>query len=289
MASPAKRLPTNVDGDFFVDSTCIDCGTCRWVAPATFDRSGSMSRVHSQPGDERHTRRALEALVSCPVGSIGTGHKHDVRAVSGSFPRPFAGPVHHCGFHAESSFGAAAWLLVREGGNVLVDSPRYSAVLADRIEALGGVRWMFLTHRDDVADHERWAGRFSAERVLHEGDVTDGTRAVERKLSGDDPVELAPGLLVIPTPGHTRGSACLLAEGGYLFTGDHLNWSPARAALSASRSTCWYDWDLQVRSLERLCAYEFAWVLPGHGAPVELGADDMRAALEECVAAARGR
>jgi hypothetical protein len=36
MADPAHRLPENVEGSFFVDSTCIDCDTCRQIAPATF-------------------------------------------------------------------------------------------------------------------------------------------------------------------------------------------------------------------------------------------------------------
>ena len=36
MANPKKRLPENVPGDFFVDSTCIDCDTCRQIAPQVF-------------------------------------------------------------------------------------------------------------------------------------------------------------------------------------------------------------------------------------------------------------
>ena len=34
MANPKKRVPENVPGDFFVDSTCIDCDACRQIAPA---------------------------------------------------------------------------------------------------------------------------------------------------------------------------------------------------------------------------------------------------------------
>ncbi len=39
-------------------------------------------------------------------------------------------------------------------GNILVDSPRFNPILAKRIEELGGVRHIFLTHKDDVGDHE---------------------------------------------------------------------------------------------------------------------------------------
>jgi hypothetical protein len=33
MANPKKRVPENVSGDFFVDTTCIDCDTCRQIGP----------------------------------------------------------------------------------------------------------------------------------------------------------------------------------------------------------------------------------------------------------------
>ena len=36
MANPRKRVPENAPGDFFVDSTCIDCDTCRQIAPRVF-------------------------------------------------------------------------------------------------------------------------------------------------------------------------------------------------------------------------------------------------------------
>jgi hypothetical protein len=33
MAYPKKSVPESVPGDFFVDSTCIDCDACRQIAP----------------------------------------------------------------------------------------------------------------------------------------------------------------------------------------------------------------------------------------------------------------
>lgn len=45
MAALAKRLASNAPGEFYVDSSCIDCGTCRWVAPASFDRAGELQRA----------------------------------------------------------------------------------------------------------------------------------------------------------------------------------------------------------------------------------------------------
>ena len=59
---------------------------------------------------------------------------------------------------------------------------------------------------------------------------------------------LDPELRVIPTPGHTAGSACLLYRDHFLFTGDHLAWSESRGHLYAFRTATWFDWDAQVRS-----------------------------------------
>jgi hypothetical protein len=65
----ADRAPRaeNVEGSFFVDATCIDCDTCRMMAPATFSRIGQQSAVHQQPTDKAGRVAALQALFSCPT------------------------------------------------------------------------------------------------------------------------------------------------------------------------------------------------------------------------------
>lgn len=282
MAVAARRLPENVPGPFFVDDSCIDCAKCREVAPATFaDTERGASFVFAQPGDGAARHRALMALVACPTASIGTAPRIDARAALAAFPEAIAPGVYDCGFTAEASYGASSYLLRREDGNVLVDSPRAAAPLLRAIQRLGGVRRLFLTHGDDVADHRRLAEAFGCTRILHEGDIGPGTSAVEHILRGRDPVDLAPGLTIIPVPGHTRGSAALLADDMFLFTGDHVWGSEDGQGLSASRSVCWYSWPEQRRSLERLLDLRFEWVLPGHGrrfhAPSAMA---MRAAVE---------
>jgi glyoxylase-like metal-dependent hydrolase (beta-lactamase superfamily II) len=283
MATAAKRLSANVAGDFFVDSTCIDCGTCRQVAPETFAEGDDASFVFMQPGEERAAHRARMALVACPVAAIGTGAKHRITEARTAFPEPIGDGVYYCGWAAESSYGARSYLVVRPRGNILVDSPRYAGPLVERIEALGGVRWMFLTHRDDVADHRKFRERFSCKRILHRADVTPETRDVERKLDGSDPIPLDEEALVIPVPGHTPGSACLLYRGRFLFSGDHA-WSDASGErVMASRGVCWYDWDEQIASMERLLAYRFEWLLPGHGTRCRLAPERMREEVRGCV------
>lgn len=285
MASTAKRRAENVAGDFYVDSTCIDCDTCRWMAPEIYADVGDQAAVHRQPRSEAEELRALQALVACPTASIGTAQKHAIGPVLASFPIAVTSDgarlddVDHCGFHSESSFGAASYLIRRPSGNVLVDSPRFASALVRRLEELGGVRTLFLTHRDDVADHARFREHFGCERVLHADDATGPLRSVERLVEGTDPVALDDDLLVIPTPGHTRGSACLLYRGAVLFTGDHLAWSEARRDLTAFRGACWYDWSVQTESMRRLAGHGFEWILPGHGRRCRLARDDMRARM----------
>ena len=284
MASTDQRRPENVAGDFFVDSTCIDCDTCRWMAPATFHHAGGQSAVHFQPRSADERRRALQALVSCPTASIGTVEKHAMREVLESFPIPIDGDVHHCGYHHESSFGAASYLLRRPGGNVLVDSPRFSAPLVRRLEALGGVDTMFLTHRDDVGDHERFHSHFGCERILHADDAKGDLRGLERLLEGTEPVALDDELLVLPVPGHTRGSCVLLWRETYLFSGDHVAWSDRLGQIYAFRRACWYDWGVQTESMRRLATYDFEWILPGHGRRCHFEREAMRGEMARGVA-----
>jgi 4Fe-4S single cluster domain of Ferredoxin I len=49
MANIKKRFPENVTGEFFVDSSCIDCETCQQLAPETFDDAGDHAFVYAQP------------------------------------------------------------------------------------------------------------------------------------------------------------------------------------------------------------------------------------------------
>lgn len=285
MAKLEDRLPDNAPGDFYVDGSCIDCDTCRQIAPAVFAQSaGEQSFVHHQPGGAEERRRASMALIACPTSSIGSLDRAAVKDAVGEFPEPIAPGIAYCGFTAESSFGASSYWIGRPGGNVLVDSPRAARPLMKRLEELGGLRLMFLTHRDDIADHQRYHEVFGCDRILHRRDVSRGTDEIERIIEGDDPVAIEPDLTIIPLPGHTRGSAALLFDETYLFTGDHLWWNEKSSRLHASRAVCWYSWAEQTRSMERLLDHRFEWVLPGHGRRYRApSAAAMRANLERLV------
>lgn len=275
MADPALRLPENVPGDFFVDSTCIDCDACRIFAPAVFGDGHDQSFVFHQPENDEELLAAQKALITCPTASIGSSRT--ARAAIDALPELIDEDVYRCGYASESSFGAISYFL--RDGEILIDSPRFAGPLVKR---LGNVRRMLLTHQDDIADHAKFRERFGCERVMHFDDARG--RTFELMPRGQDPLDLGDGILMIPTPGHTRGHAVFLYREKCLFTGDHLAWSPTRGHLYAFRSACWYSWTEQIRSMERLLDYSFEWVLPGHGRPIRLTREEMHASLERCVA-----
>lgn len=284
MAQLKQRRPENVEGNFYVDLTCIDCDTCRWMAPEVFNRAGEQSAVHHQPTDGAEYLRAIQALLSCPTASIGTVEKpKEIKAAQKSLPISIEENVYHCGYHSEDSFGAASYFIQRPEGNILIDSPRFAAPLVKRLEEMGGVRYLYLTHRDDVADHQKFQEHFKCDRILHADDIGFDTKNVEIQLSGTETREFAPDVLIIPVPGHSKGHTVLLYRQKFLFTGDHLAWSPYLGHLYAFRRFCWYSWTEQVKSMHNLANYTFEWVLPGHGRRYHADPQTMKQQMQQCL------
>jgi glyoxylase-like metal-dependent hydrolase (beta-lactamase superfamily II)/ferredoxin len=283
MANLSKQVAENVPGDFFVDSTCIDCDTCRQLAPAVFAEGPGHALLHRQPATSDDCRRALQALVSCPTGSIGSRGGPRPGSVLDDFPLAVEEPVFYCGFNSPKSFGGNSYFIRHLGGNWLIDSPKFLPRLVRRFEALGGIDHIFLTHRDDVADAQLYAEHFGARRYIHRAELSSQPGA-EVVLEGEEPVPLGDEFLAIPTPGHTRGHCVLLFRERFLFTGDHLDWDRDERRLSASYDYCWYSWPRQVESMHRLAGFSFEWVLPGHGQRVRLPRDEMRRQMEDLVA-----
>ena len=288
MANLKKRVSENVPGDFFVDSTCIDCDACRQIARSTFGEAAQTSFVKSQPKSSAERRQALQALLACPTGSIGCLGGDDVKAVMQDFPLVIEEPVYYCGFNSPKSYGGNSYFIRHPTGNWLIDSPKFVTPLVRRLETLGGVAHIFLTHRDDVADAERYAEHFQSQRIIHREELSSQPGA-EVVLDGAGPWQLAPGFLAIPTPGHTKGHCVLLVQDRFLFTGDHLEWDRAARRLSASEDYCWYSWPQQAESMGPLAAYRFEWVLPGDGQRVHLPAAEMRKQVERLATSMRER
>lgn len=287
MADPRKQVPENVPGDFFVDRTCIDCDACRQIAPQVFGQGADTSFVHAQPVTALDRRKAWHALLSCPTGSIGCLGDDDPKAVMGDFPIPIEEPVYYCGFNSPKSYGGNSYIIRHPEGNWLIDSPKFVAPLVRRVESLGGISHIFLTHRDDVAEADKFARHFQAKRIIHRLELGSQPDA-EVVIEGNDSVELAPGFVAIPTPGHTAGHCCLLVGERFLFTGDHLDWDRHEQRLAASEAYCWYSWPEQLESIRRLAVFTFDWVLPGHGQRVQLPFDVMRQQVLQLAARHRG-
>jgi glyoxylase-like metal-dependent hydrolase (beta-lactamase superfamily II) len=277
-----QRHPRNAAGPWFVDTRCIDCDTCRELVPDLFGDVGGQSVVVRQPAAtadaERHAWLAAEA---CPTQSIGrmprTARPADL------YPLRLDGPVSYLGHTSEDSFGADSYLVERPDGNLLIDSPRFTRRLVEPIEARGGIAHVLLTHRDDVADADRFAEHFGARVWIHEADRSAAPYATDL-LVGLEPCTVATGVVAVPVPGHTRGSVVYSVDETWLFTGDSLAWSRERDDLTAFRGACWYSWTEQTASLRRLAATtEFSWVLPGHGGRACRPAAEMHERLDALV------
>lgn len=282
MADFKLRVAENAVGDFFVDSSCIDCDTCRQLAPQVFGEAPEHAYVWQQPSDSEGRRSALHALLSCPTGSIGSVGEDSPKTVMADFPLLIEGPVFYCGFNSSKSYGGNSYFVHHEAGNWLIDSPKFLPQLVRQFESLGGIAHIFLTHQDDVADAERYAEHFGSRRVIHREELSSQPDA-ELVIDGTEPIELIPGFKAIPTPGHTAGHCVLLVGERYLFTGDHLYFDRHEHRLSAFRDYCWDSWPRQTESMQRLAGFRFEWVLPGHGQRAYLPESEMQRQMSELV------
>lgn len=283
MADPHKRLDTNHPGNFYVDTTCINCDTCRQLAPTSFEEVGDYSAIVHQPAGDRELRQAYRALLACPTGSIGTEQSDSalLNQAKADFPLPVEDGLYYCGFNSAKSFGANSFYVRHVEGNWLIDSPRYLKPLVDAFEGMGGVAYIFLTHEDDVADAARYAKRFGAKRIIHRKDVhamPDAEEVIEEVA----PRFFSPEFTIIPVPGHTPGSMCLLYRDRFLFTGDHLWWDPELRRLDAPQQLVW-DGEALRHSIATLAQYPFEWVLAGHGGRIHLPRVQMQSALHDLI------
>lgn len=233
-----------------------------------------MTAVVRQPETPEERHKALQALLACPTHSIHVKHQEpgEMTEAQRAFPLPtVCEDVYHCGFHSEYSYGATSWLVRRPEGNVMVDSPRFHPGLAKRLKELGGVKYMVLSHRDDVCDHAKWAAALSCERIIHklEANQRQGTHECEIKLEGTGPWQLPDGsddIDILFTPGHTSGCISMLFKPQKaLFTGDHLLYSASMDRLSIARRVNWHSVPMQLDSVKALLHVDFLHIFPGHG------------------------
>lgn len=153
----------------------------------------------------------------------------------------------------------------------MFDCPRFFGPLAKQIKKVtaevGGVRYLVLSHQDDVADHDRWAEALGAVRVIHESECNRAqkTDACELKLhDGDFPYQLAEGTQLLHVPGHTTGSIAMLHRGTQsLFTGDHVMYRRRDGRIAGGGYS--KEVGVQIGSVDKLKDVPFLHGWPGHG------------------------
>jgi glyoxylase-like metal-dependent hydrolase (beta-lactamase superfamily II) len=275
-----KRHPENAPGDWYVDDACIDCAAARHVAPGLIVSAGGQSVFARQPQTEAEKLMAWRARLLCPTASVRSESK--LEQPDGAFPEALAANIYRLGYNARGSYGAHSFLIRRAAGNLMVDSPRWTRAVTAQLEAWGGLSDVLLSHRDDVADAERYAKHFGAHVWIHKDDRKAAPFA-DRVVAGQDPQVIADDLVMIPVPGHTKGSVVYWFDRRYVFTGDSLAWSLEQDDLAAWEDVCWYSWPEQTRSLARLLDYEFEGVFAGHGASQIRTAPEMHRRLAALV------
>lgn len=282
-----KRHHENAPGDWYIDTRCTDCSAARTVAPGLIVERGGQSVFARQPKTKAEKTMAWRARLLCPTASVRT--ETPAETPLGIFPEKMTDDVYRLGYNAASSYGAHSFLIKNKsgliknkGGNAMVDSPRWARAAVKALEDAGGLSFVLLTHRDDVADAARYAAHFRARVFVHKDDRAAAPFATDI-VEGHAPVPIGENLLAIPVPGHTKGSVAYLYGGDRLFTGDSLAWSFEDGDLTAWRDYCWYSWEEQRASLARLLAYPIAWVFAGHGGSHGLPAAEMHRRLERLV------
>lgn len=284
MADKNKIVPGNVSGDFFVDTTCINCDNCRALAPTVFGEFGDFAGVKKQPENDEEIHAALRALICCPTGSIGTMEKHDIKAAMSELPIHIDGGIYYSGFNSPKAAGGQSYVMLHDGGNWMTDSPKFHPHVTNWIDEHGGLKYIFLTHRDDVADAKKYAEKYGAKRIIHRADL-EAQPDAEIVIDGTEPVQVDDDFLIVPMPGHTEGHCMMLYKNKYLFSGDSLtsNYYRADGLECWGPLWTWYSFDVQTESLEKLRNYDFEWVLPGHGRRWHVDKAQMRKQLENAI------
>ena len=73
MADKDLKSEDNVDGKYYVDENCIAAKYCVSVAPEVFrmSESGGHAFVHKQPTTDSEEAAVQDAIMGCPVSSVG--------------------------------------------------------------------------------------------------------------------------------------------------------------------------------------------------------------------------
>ncbi|KAG8473786.1 hypothetical protein CXB51_035975 [Gossypium anomalum] len=247
-----QRRPQNADGDFFVDHTCIDCDTCRWMAPWNLLCVSLSGVVIGCSCGADHCLRIINYDVGQDLRNYSTFKAFYFLLLQQVFTRVGGmSAVYKQPTCKEDRLKALQALISCPTNSIRTEVPPPDILEAQKTfpipidekklpgvyhcgyhssKSYGASSYLIihpdgniLIDRDDVADHGKWSKRFSCDRILHSGDVEACTADVETKLVGNGPWRLGQDVMLIHTLGHTEGSVCLFYMPlKILFTGDHI-------------------------------------------------------------------
>ena len=117
------------------------------------------------------------------------------------------------------SFGGISYVVKNDGNPFMTDVPEYLESTLLFIEGFGMPEFIFLTHRDDVADAEKFRERFGSKLIIHQ---TERRAVNQPDVTFEDFLEIG-DVMIIHTPGHSPGSSSLYyPRASVMFTGDHI-------------------------------------------------------------------
>ncbi len=123
------------------------------------------------------------------------------------------------------SFGNSGYFIKHDDGNLLVDAPELGKDDEDFIRNNGGISDLFITHIRAFGDACGIKSRFGAKLIIHEEDAKL-VKGCTPDLKFGSEYALREDTVLIPTPGYSPGSSCLLLKRGkgILFCGDMFWW-----------------------------------------------------------------
>jgi glyoxylase-like metal-dependent hydrolase (beta-lactamase superfamily II) len=149
------------------------------------------------------------------------------------------------------TFGGTAYFIVRNEGNILIDSPALEKVNQDFLSSKGGVKYLFLTHRGAIGKTVEIQQTFNCEVLIQEQEAYLLPGLTVTTFGQEFSIETQ--VKLIWTPGHSPGSSCLYYSplGGVLFCGRHIlpNLHGDPVPLRTAKT---FHWNRQLQSLQLL-------------------------------------
>ncbi len=158
-----------------------------------------------------------------------------------------------------------AFLLEREGGNLLIYRSEALKREADEANDLGGVSRQYLNHHHEASPACDWvAETFGAPLHVHEEDASEASKVCNVDEIFSERHKLDKDFEVIPIPGHTSGATAFLWDTGQhrvLLTGDTVFFVRGRWRAAVLDGVS--DREHYIESLELIRTLDFDLVVPG--------------------------